>query len=42
MAVALSGTTLTLDEVVRVARAGERVEIVPGAFDDMRKAREVI
>ena len=42
MAVALSGTTLTLDEVVRVARARERVEIVPGAFDDMGKAREVI
>ena len=42
MAVALSGTTLTLDEVVRVARARERVEIAPGAFDTMRNAREVI
>ena len=42
MAVALSGTTLTLDEVVRVARARELVEIAPGAFDNMRKARKVI
>ena len=36
MTVVLTGTTLVLDDVVRVAREGERVELDPGALERMR------
>ena len=41
MAVRLTGSTLALEEVVRVARAGERVELDPDALERMRAARAV-
>lgn len=42
MPVTLTGSTLTLDEVVRVARAGERVEVHEAALARMQEARAVI
>jgi len=39
--VVLDGRSLTLDEVVRVSRGMEHVELAPGALDAMRRAREV-
>jgi histidine ammonia-lyase len=42
MAVELTGTTLTLDEVVRVARVGEAVVLAPEATDRMRERRAVV
>ena len=39
MTIVLTGTDLTLDEVVRVARAGEQVELSPGAVTRVRDAR---
>ena len=41
MAVTLTGSTLTLDEVVRVARRGERVVLAPAALERMAAARRV-
>jgi histidine ammonia-lyase len=42
MSVILDGEGLTLAEVVRVARGGERVEIAPDALDRVRAARAVV
>jgi len=42
MTVVLTGSHLTIDEVVRVARDGEAVELAPEAFDRMREARAVV
>ncbi len=42
MAVVLTGSDLTLAELVRVARAGERVEVAPAAVERMRAARAVV
>ena len=42
MTVVLTGTDLTLDEVVRVARAGARVELAPAAVEKMRASRAVV
>ena len=38
----LTGTTLTLEEVVRVARDGERVELAASALERMRASRAVV
>jgi histidine ammonia-lyase len=40
--VTLTGSDLTLDEVVRVARGGERVKLAPSAREAMRAARAVV
>jgi histidine ammonia-lyase len=40
--VRLDGATLSLEEAVRVARAGERVEIHPAAIERMRASRAVV
>src|SRR5262245_58985006 len=42
MTVVLTGTTLTLEDVVRVAREGERVEIDADALERMRSSRDVV
>jgi histidine ammonia-lyase len=42
MTVVLTGTTLLLDDVVRVAREGERVELDAGALERMRSSRDVV
>lgn len=42
LSVVLTGTDLTLEEVVRVARAGERVELAPAAVERMRASRELV
>jgi histidine ammonia-lyase len=42
MTVSLTGAALTLDELVRVARTGERVELAPEAVGQMRRGREVV
>jgi histidine ammonia-lyase len=41
MTVTLTGTDLRLEEVVRVARGLERVELAPGGLERMAAAREV-
>jgi histidine ammonia-lyase len=40
--VVLTGSDLTIDEVVRVARHGEPVELAPSALDRMRASRTVV
>jgi histidine ammonia-lyase len=42
MTVVLTGADLTVEEVVRVAREGEEVELAPDAVDRMREARAVV
>jgi histidine ammonia-lyase len=42
MAVTVTGRDLTLDEVLRVARGAERVELAPAAVERMRAARWVV
>ena len=42
MTVVLTGQGLTIDEVVRVARHGERVELAPSAVEHMRETRAVV
>lgn len=42
MTVVLTGSTLALDEVVRVARGWERVELHPGTREKMQAARVVV
>jgi len=42
MSVVLTGTALTLEDVVRVAREGERVELDPRALERMRASRELV
>jgi histidine ammonia-lyase len=42
VSVVLTGTGLTLEEVVRVAREGEQVELAPGVSDRMRAARSLV
>jgi histidine ammonia-lyase len=40
--VVLTGSDLTIEEVVGVARGGERVELAPSALERMRAARAVV
>jgi histidine ammonia-lyase len=42
MTVVLDGASLTLDEVVRVARGGEVVELAPDAVERMQAARALV
>jgi histidine ammonia-lyase len=42
MTVVLTGSDLTLDEVVRVARSGERVELAPEALMRMQDVRAIV
>jgi histidine ammonia-lyase len=42
VAVVLTGSDLTIEEVVRVARHGESVELAPSALDRMRASRAVV
>jgi histidine ammonia-lyase len=42
MSVVLTGTDLTLDEVVRVARDGEQVELAPESLERTRASRAVV
>jgi histidine ammonia-lyase len=42
MTVVLTGNSLTLDEVVRVARSGEQAELAPEAAERMQAARAVV
>lgn len=42
MTVVLTGTTLALEDVVRVAREGARVELDAGAIGRMRASRDVV
>jgi histidine ammonia-lyase len=42
MTVTLNGESLTIEEVVRVARRGERVEIAPAAVERMRESRALV
>ena len=42
MTVLLTGSDLTLDEVVRVARGGEQVELAPEAISRMRETRTIV
>ena len=42
MTVVLTGTTLALEDVVRVAREGEQVEIAKDALVRMRASRDVV
>ena len=42
MTVVLTGTTLALEDVVRVARGGEQVELDARALDRMRASRDVV
>ena len=41
MAIELTGSGLTLDDLLRVARGGEAVELAPAAVEAMRAARAV-
>ena len=42
MTVVLTGCDLTLDEVVRVARGGEPVDLAPQAVERMRESRVLV
>jgi histidine ammonia-lyase len=42
VAIALTGARLTIDEMVRVARRGERVELAPEAIERMHERRAVV
>ena len=42
MSVILDGERLTLDDVVRVARGGERVEVAADAIARVQAARDVV
>jgi histidine ammonia-lyase len=42
MTIVLTGNDLTLDEVVRVARRGEQVELAPESLERMRASRAVV
>lgn len=42
MTVTITGSTLTIDELVRVARGGEDVALDPAAIGEMRRARDVV
>jgi len=42
MTIVLTGNDLTLDEVVRVARRGEPVELAPESLEKMRASRAVV
>ena len=42
MTIVLTGTSLTLDELLRVARGGERVELAPAALERMRASRDLV
>src|SRR6266851_5151835 len=42
MTVVLTGADLTIDEVVRVAREGARVELAPGIRERVARSRDVV
>ncbi len=42
MTVVLTGNDLTLEELLRVARAGERVALAPEATERMQEARAIV
>ena len=42
MTVVLDGVSLSLDQVVAVARQGGRVALAPAAIDRMRRSRRVL
>ena len=42
MTVVLDGASLTADELVRVAREREQVELAPAAVTGMRSSRELV
>src|SRR3954471_2897667 len=42
MPVVLTGEALTLDDVVRVARGGDRVELTPEVAANVRRGREIV
>jgi histidine ammonia-lyase len=42
MVVAIDGESLTIDDVVQVARFGKKVEIAASAYDQIKKSRDVI
>ena len=42
MTIVVTGVALTLEEVVRVARGGEQVELAPEAIEKMRASRAVV
>ena len=42
MAIVIDGQNLTVDEVIRVARKGEQVEISQGAREAVKKARDYV
>ena len=42
MTVVLDGASLTVDEVLRVARREERVQLAPAALERMARARAVV
>ena len=42
MSVVLTGTSLTLEELLRVARDGEHVELAPAALERMRASRDLV
>src|SRR2546430_254338 len=42
MTVVLTGSGLTVDEVVRIARHGEHVELAPDVRERVRSGREVV
>ncbi len=42
MTVVLRGSGLTVDDVVRVARAGEKVELAPEAIEEMHETRALV
>jgi histidine ammonia-lyase len=42
IAVVLTGTSLTLDQLLRVARGGEQVELDPSAVERMRASRDLV
>jgi histidine ammonia-lyase len=42
MSIALDGASLTLSDVIQVAREGERVELAPAAVERMQEARAVV
>ena len=42
MSILITGRTLTLDELVRVARDGEAVRLDPAAREEMGRTRTVV
>src|SRR3974377_2085440 len=42
MSVALDGSSLTIEKLVRIARHGERVDLAPAALDRIRACRAML